>query len=183
MVLSPPRSWAAFQELLYSFYLQHSDRSLLLATSLSFKYPLSILPFSLGASWYVLTLPWLYPLWGFSHSVLRGGSRSMRASYIPEDPELLLLAGLCWMHWRGSVCHKHVLSVLVVCLTLLNSVWNKDLQDAGQGLRVGFMAMIHKCSIFSVHSLLWWVSYRAHMEAIMKLEIREHRKFLFPGPI
>lgn len=82
------------------------------------KHPLFILPFSLGASWYILTLPWLYPFWGFSHSVLRGGSRSMRASYIPEHPELLLLAGLCWMHWGGSVCHKHMLSVLVVCLTL-----------------------------------------------------------------
>lgn len=31
---------------------------------------------------------------------------------------------------------------------LLNSVWNKDLQDAAQGLRVGYMAMIDRRFLF-----------------------------------
>lgn len=84
------------------------------------KYSLSILPFKPGASWSV------------PHSVhiLMDGSKSITASYFPQNPNLLLFARSRCTHWEGSYpsnkttllredfCHKDVLSVLVLCLTL-----------------------------------------------------------------
>lgn len=69
----------------------------------------------------------------------------MRVPYLPEHPEPLLLAGLCWMHTRPlgrllpQTCAECFGGVFdTAALHLLKSVWNRDLQDTAQGLRVGF---------------------------------------------
>lgn len=157
------------------------------------KYSLSILPFRPGASWCILPLPKLCPFWGFPHSVcfLRGGSRPMGAPTLLEPAALgrFVLLFVCLLNTplgrllpqTPAGCSGAVFDSAVP--HLLNAVWNKDLQVAPQRLRVGFKAVIDRCCNFPVRLLFWQVWYRAWMEDIMKLEVREHRKCLFPEPI